>query len=219
MLMLTLVACLTLGCRKTSFKGQLEVSQQLVFQQQKVKPGQYQAKLTIVNRKRVKLSLIQDKKKKNITLHIPKHLDLQDEGDFFITAQEAEQPYDIQGSSTKELSYSDVINRTERCNYQQSYYYCDSWGYCGYETRIMIGQQRVSYQLKTQTIHNTFNLLMADNTDGEALAKFSGHSTTSRKDYHSREVCHPGYGTYPHYPHYPHPLNPLRPFPRPFFPY
>ena len=204
-LILTLIACLTLGCKKTSFKGQLEASQQLDFQQEEVKPGQYQAKLTIVSRKRVKLSLTQGEKEKNITLHIPQHLDLQDEGDFFITAQEAEQPYDIQGSNTKELSYSDVIDTTERCSYQQPYYYCNPRGYCRYETRTMIGRQRVSYQLETQTIHNTLNLLTTDDTVGKVAAKFSGHSTTSRKNYHFREVCHPDYGIYS-----PYPLNPFR---------
>ena len=214
-LLLMLTACLILGCEKTSFKGQLEVSQQLSFQQKKVKPGQYQAKLTIVSRKRVKLSLTQDKKTKNITLHIPEHLDLQDEGDFFITAQEAGQPYDIQGSNTKELSYSDVVDAIERCSYQQPYYYCDPWGHCSYEMRRMIGQQRVSYQLETQTIHNTFYLLVADNAIGDVLAKFSGHNTTTRKVYSSRAACHPNYDTYPPYPY---PLNPLR-LPLPPFPY
>lgn len=120
---------LVTGCR--TFEGQMKTKEQLVFNESKnniVDVGQADAKLKIDSKTKVILEVSKKGNNNNpkITFKIPKQDGLpSDNGEFSLTAEQVEQPYDVKGDIRTQVTRSREQRGVERCTYQERVRYCE----------------------------------------------------------------------------------------------
>jgi len=192
-LMLVSLLALMFGCKQ--FDGQLNVNSHLVYKKgnssEVVLAGEYTASVKVKGSDKLVLKLQNDFEKKKMVLDLPKGTILPSgNGDLSFSAEDLNQPFAVNGSVNTAVTYSDVVETTERCALYGSSYcpyavtsiannvlYPNYAYHCGPSTRW--GERAVKY--RTVMTKKGLSLVLVQNE--VAKAKFEGSEYSEKKEY------------------------------------
>ena len=135
------------GCRELSFKGSLQVGEVLTVKNTRNKlvplnPGAYSIDFK-VSAKKVEITIpTAQNQKQNITLSIPKGLEIPQNGPFELTSVQSGQPFDLKANVETRISESAPQRDLENCTAQRWENVCAPTGPRG---EITCSQRPVTY--------------------------------------------------------------------------
>lgn len=167
------------GCRELSFKGSLQVSEVLTIKNSNnklipINPGSYSIDLK-VGSKKVEITIpTSQNQKQNLSLSLPKGLEVPVNGSFKLTSAQSGQPFDLNASIETQISESAPKRELESCTAQRWETVCGPIGprgeigcqqtpvtYWGRRTVTFIERQ-YTRNLKTQWLQKNSNLELAE---------------------------------------------------------
>lgn len=129
--------------------------------------------------------------RENFTLRIPMTRENRriPMGEFFISAEDTKQDYDISGRRSMQTSYNGTTTRQEKCYITTEVERCrtvchgrrDCHSYCEYVTERYTGTQDVTYRKYGTTDSITFSLLLPGSDTPSANFSGSHYSTSERE--------------------------------------
>ena len=136
-----------LGCdEKITTYGDVEVTDQIVLDSKKkdnlvISPGQYSAKLELKSNNKFELELSEGEwEDEEFVFEIPSNRRIPSSGEFYISAEESGQSYDIMGENFDEINESMPINGLQSCSYLTERYV---YGSCtGHVRTSMVSDDR-----------------------------------------------------------------------------
>jgi hypothetical protein len=154
-----------------------------------VQAGDFNAKLEFSSSKKIDITLKVNGKKQNITLNLPKKLNIPDNGPFTVSAADLGQDFSAQGANTKTMSDSQMQSGNEQCTYQRHEQVCypvNNQIVCRDEIRTVYGWRYVEYFDRTTTQNLNVNFIHAN---GATLANFNGQKSSVERFYRTQDMC------------------------------
>lgn len=160
--------------------------------------GQHRAELKFKSKKRLKLKITDNQNESiKFIFNIPKHADIpKHNGEFFLSAEDVEQPYNLYGTISTVNIDSEPIWAVETCTYQKAFTICyprhpgGGGNICHIEYRTMIGRRNVNFFTREQNISLQIDFLEGDEGErADKLAQFLGADIIRYNVYLYEGVC------------------------------